>query len=197
MQGFNNYGPYGNYGNANGIRGGLNTGVVGNINSGINNAGWNAAGFNTAGGGYQTNGYNPMPPQAENRVFVTGRAGADAYQLPTGVNMQILWDDANDRFYVKGYDESGRPRVIADNDFQPHVEPEVTSHDIDMSRYVTKDDINTMITEAINNAVKEATKKTKTPDMKNYITREYFDEQLAGLSVGSGGRVVRADESDA
>lgn len=195
MQGFNNYGPYGNFGN-NGIRGGVNTGVVGNVNNGLNNTGWNTAGFN-AGGGYQTNGFNPVPPQADNRVFVTGRAGADAYQLPPGVNMQILWDDDNDRFYVKGYDESGRPRILMDKDYFDHVEPETPAADIDMSRYATKDDINAMITEAINNAVKEVAKKTKAPDMKNYVTREYFDEQLAGLSVGSGGRVVRADESDA
>ena len=195
MQGFNNYGPYGNFGN-NGIRGGVNTGVVGNVNNGLNNTGWNTAGFN-AGGGYQTNGFNPVPPQADNRVFVTGRAGADAYQLPPGVNMQILWDDDNDRFYVKGYDESGRPRILMDKDYFDHVEPETPAADIDMSRYATKDDINAMITEAINNAVKEVAKKTKAPDMKNYVTREDFDEQLAGLSVGSGGRVVRADESDA
>ena len=195
MQGFNNYGPYGNFGN-NGIRGGVNTGVVGGVNNGLNNTGWNTAGFN-AGGGYQTNGFNPVPPQADNRVFVTGRAGADAYQLPPGVNMQILWDDDNDRFYVKGYDESGRPRILMDKDYSDHVEPETPAVDIDMSRYATKDDINVMITEAINNAVKEVAKKTKAPDMKNYVTREYFDEQLAGLSVGSGGRVVRADESDA
>ena len=195
MQGFNNYGSYGNFGN-NGIRGGVNTGVVGGVNNGLNNTGWNTAGFN-AGGGYQTNGFNPVPPQADNRVFVTGRAGADAYQLPPGVNMQILWDDDNDRFYVKGYDESGRPRILMDKDYFDHVEPETPVPDIDMSRYATKDDINAMITEAINNAVKEVAKKTKAPDMKNYVTREYFDEQLAGLSVGSGGRVVRADESDA
>jgi len=193
MQGFNNFGPYGNFGNTNGIRSGINTGVVGNINNGVNNAGWNAAGFNAAGGGYQQNGFNPMPPQADGRIFVTGRAGADAYQLPPGINMQILWDDDNDRFYVKGYDESGRPRVIADNDFQPHVEPEVVPQDIDMSKYATREDINSMITEAI----KEAVKKTKTPNLSNYITKEYFDEQLAGLCVGSGGRVVRADEPDA
>jgi hypothetical protein len=134
-----------------------------------------------------------MPPQADNRVFVTGRAGADAYQLPPGVNMQILWDDDNDRFYVKGYDESGRPRILADNDFQPHVEPEVQLPNIDMSQYATKDDINAMITEAI----KEATKKTKTPNLSNYVTLEAFNEALDGLSVGSGGRVVRANESDA
>ena len=43
MQGFNNYGPYGNFGNANGMRGGVNPGVVGAMNNGANNAGWNAA----------------------------------------------------------------------------------------------------------------------------------------------------------
>ena len=195
MQGFNNYNPYGNYGNVNSVRGGVNP-VVGGANIAANNAGWNAAGFN-AGGGFQQNGFNPMPPQADNRVFVTGRAGADAYQLPPGVNMQILWDDSVDRFYVKGYDENGRPRVIADNDFQTHVEPEVATPDIDMSRYATKDDINAMITEAINSAVKEAAKKAKAPNLSNYVTQEALDAALAGLCVGSGGRVVRADESDA
>ncbi len=76
-----------------------------------------------------------QPVQPDERIFVTGRAGADAHQLPPGVNMQILWDNDEDRFYIKGYDNNGRPRVLADNDFQPHVEEEHGRADIDMSAY--------------------------------------------------------------
>ena len=67
-------------------------------------------------------GYDPymttvqQPPQiqprsSDGRVYVNGRAGADAYPLPMGVNFIVLWDTESHRFFVKGYDNNGIPRV--------------------------------------------------------------------------------------
>lgn len=150
---------------------------------------------------YQANNYNqPQGPQmqqvpqmqqsqaqADDRVFVAGRLGADAYQLQPGVNVQVLWDDDTDRFYIKGYDEKGRPRVLGDFDFQPHVESDSLQVGPDMSQYATKDDIKNMISEAL--------KKNK--NNGNYVTMDFFNKTLSGLCVGNGGKVVRSDESDA
>ena len=177
MQNYNNYGMR-NFRN-NGIR---NNGVYGSNTFG-NNIGWNSNGYTDMG--FQANGYD-QHQQADDRVFVAGRIGADAYQLPPGVNMQILWDDDSDRFYLKGYDDRGRPRVLGDFDFFPHEEQESIQQNIDMSVYATKDDIKSMVSEAI--------KKIKMPSMSGYVTTDEFDKALSGLTVGSGGKVVRSNE---
>lgn len=166
---------------------------------------------NTAwGGGYGAQNYNgytapvntwgntvtqPQPQMQQNqqpvdyREFVHGRAGAEAYQLKPGVTMQVLWDDETDRFYVKGYDNNGRPRVLADNDFIPHVEPEPqTPANIDLTPYATKEDIKQMIAEAFSTA------QFPQPNLSLYVTQKEFNKALTGLSVGNGGRIVRTDE---
>lgn len=115
-------------------------------------------------------GYNQAPQQSsDGRVYVNGRAGADAYPLPMGVNTMILWDTDARRFYIKGYDNNGMPRVLEDNDYGPHSEPEpAPQQNVDLSHYATKEDIQKM--------------------------RNDFDIILSQLAVGSGGRVVRINE---
>lgn len=197
MQGYNNYGPYGNFGNANGVNAnGVRTGVNNYIgmNNNPNGVGLNAAGY--SGGGYQMNGYNAMPPQADNRIFVTGRAGAEAYPLPQGVNTIYLWDTDTKRFYVKGYDNNGMPRILEDNDYGPHVEPESVKQEIDLSQFVTKDDLNQTIQDVAKEVAKEVSKKVKMPNLSGYATIDDLNKALSNLCVGSGGRVVRSDESD-
>lgn len=186
MQNYNNYGNYGNTRNF-----GINNSPVNPANTTVWNANANGVPNSSyAGWGYQNNGYNQAPPQkVDDRIFVTGRIGADAYQLPPGVNVQILWDDEQDRFYVKGYDEKGRPRVLADKDFFDHVEQDTPQASVDMSIYATKDDIRTMISDAL--------KKNKTPNLSSYVTTDELNKIISELCVGSGGKVIRANESDA
>lgn len=111
---------YGNYGNPNGIGGmpgnrgfavpnGIN-GAGGVVNTGnVGGVGINPGTYNW---GYPANSYNQVPMQQDGRRYVTGRAGADAYQMQPGESEVILWDDDARRFYIKGYDEKGRPRVL-------------------------------------------------------------------------------------
>lgn len=161
---------------------------------------WNNTGSMTWGNnGYQNTGFQNVGYQQNSQRddhfqyvdYVSGRAGADAYQLPPNVNKAILYDNDTDRFYVKGYDENGRPRVLADNDFTPHVEPEPNHQNsqIDLSGYVTKADLEQMI----NNAVKSI----QYPNLAGYVTQNDLDKALSGLSVGNGGRIVRINESNA
>lgn len=193
MQNYNNYGNPSGLANMNANRNYVGNGNYNNGNFGnANNTGWN----NGNGWMYQANGYNqgfnPVPVQSNGRIYVTGRAGADAYQLPPGVNEQILWDDDSPRFYIKGYDEKGRPRVLEDNDYQGHIDSEAAQSNIDMSMYATKDDIKTIVSENI--------KKIKIPNMSGYVTTEDLNRALAEflseLCVGSGGKVVRSGELD-
>lgn len=150
--------PYNNY-NAYAGQGVVNPRVVPSPAPAVNvNAGWGS--------------YNQAPQQSsDGRVYVNGRAGADAYPLPMGVNFMILWDTDARRFYIKGYDNNGMPRVLEDNDYGPHTEPEpVPQQNVDMSSYATKEDIQKM--------------------------RNDFDSILSQLAVGNGGRIVRMNESN-
>ena len=89
----------------------------------------------------QQNGSNGLP-------YVHGLEGAHAFPMPTGVNQIILWDDTDNRFYVKGYDNMGKPKILADNDFQPHVEKKAAVvESADASVYVTKDYLDKALSE--------------------------------------------------
>lgn len=143
--------------------------------------------------------------------YVHGRAGAESYQMPPGINMVRLWDDENNRFYVKGYDNNGRPRVLDDNDFTEHVDPEpVNPAGIDLSAYATKDDIQKMITSALSNLqmpnmqgyatindLNNAMMNVPQPNMQGYLTRAEFDDKISRLAVGNGGRIVMNNEQNA
>ncbi len=164
MPGYNNYNPY------------MTQNQV--VNPRINyNQGWGV-------------GYNQMPQQSsDGRVYVNGRAGADAYPIPPGLNEIILWDTEGKRFYIKGYDNNGMPRVLEDNDYIPHTEPDVQPQgNMDLSAYATKEDIKNMIAEAFSNAT--------IPSMVGYVTKDEMDKAFGELTLGNGGRIVRMNESN-
>lgn len=145
------------------------------------------------GGGYQNDGYSQQQLDANHYQYydyVSGRAGADAYQMPPNVNKVILYDNDDNRMYVKGYDNNGRPRVLADSDIMPHVDPEPQSvPQLDLSAYATKDDLERLLNSFVEKMHKE--------NLSIYATREDLDKALSGLSVGNGGRIVRSNESNA
>lgn len=115
-------------------------------------------------------------------VYVHGREGANAYQLPQGVTKQLLWDDEMNRFYIKALDEYGRPKIVADNDFFPHVEePKSSPQPSDLSDYPTRKDLEDFLSKF---------------DTSRYLTREDLAEELSHLCLGAQGRIVR-DEHDA
>lgn len=113
--------------------------------------------------GYQQYSQYPELP------YVTGIEGANAFQMPRGVSKIVLWDTHNDSFYVKMLDEMGRPKVVAWKDYIDHVEPEPevkqTETSIDTSKFVTKDDLMSIL-----------------------------DKALSGLTIGEQGRIVRSNE---
>lgn len=192
MQGYSNAGNFGNnnwYNNSN--NNGYNNITNRNFNNYNNTNGYQNYQGNTQWnnqwnnqGNYGNGEYNQQ--YHDERIYVVGRIGADAYQLPPGVDKVILWDDEDDRFYVKGYDEKGRPRVLADNDYFPHVETENEATGVDLSQYATKDDIKNMIADAI--------KKVKLPNMSGYVTTDTLDKVISELAVGTGGKVVRSSD---
>lgn len=109
-----------------------------------------------------------MQQQVQNNlIYVHGIDGANAYQMPVGVNQVILWDDTDDSFYVKAYDNTGKPKVIAWNDYKTHEVkelPKEAASSIDTSKFLTKDDLEKIISQ---------------------------------LRIGDQGRIVRSNEHDA
>lgn len=187
MPGFNNYANYGNYGAYpnGGVQQPVRPVVPANNGNYAYNTGMNG---NYANGGFQP---NTVPVPDDRWVFtdyVSGRAGADAYQMPNGVNKVLLFDNDVNRMYIKSYDNNGRPRVLEDNDFQPHVDPEPQVSgmpNVDLSKYATKEDIEQLF------------RKIQMPNMSGYMTKQEFDTALTELFVDNRGRIVRNNESDA
>ena len=143
----------------------------------INMVGYNAyAGMNGLNyGAYNNGNFNNVPqnfnipqqPGSDGLPYVHGIDGAYAFSMPNGVQKIILWDDTVDSFYIKGYDNMGRPKILAWKDFTDHVEPEkeeAKPPEIDTSKYLTKD------------------------DLIKFVKR---------LSVGERGRIVMSNEHDA
>lgn len=188
-----------------------------NMNNGNN---FNNNGFANGYNGYNNNNFGLTPQEIiqyfqQGKLiwsdYVHGRAGADSYQMPPGINMVRLWDDENNRFYVKGYDNNGRPRVLDDNDFTEHIDPEpVNPSGIDLSAYATKDDIREMISNALSGIqipnmqgyatmidLNNALSNVQQPNMQGYVTQQEFNNALSRLAVGNGGRIVMNNEQDA
>ena len=119
-------------------------------------------------------------------IYVHGIEGANAYQLPMGVMRQILWDDEQPRFYIKALDEFGRPKVVADNDFQPHVEPPkdqtagANGAQVDLSDYPTRKDLEDFLNKF---------------DMSKFLTKHDLDKALSELTLGAQGRIVRNESN--
>lgn len=130
-------------------------------------------------------GYQSVASQNQ-LVYVHGIDGANAYQLRPGITEQILWDDEKDTFYIKKLDEMGRPKIVAWKDFFDHVEPEhIESQEsvqtVDMSKYLTKDDLLSTLDKL---------------GFSNILTKSDLDRALSELTVGVGGKVVRVNELD-
>lgn len=149
------------------------------------------AGFgNNFGNGNSNNyGFPSIPPQPRiypqvnpyDPIYVTGIDGANAFQMPPGVNRIILWDTEVDRFYIKMLDEIGRPRVVAVKDFFDHVEPEKKAPPagVDMSAYPTSKDLEEFLSRY---------------DTSKFLTKDDLDKALSQLTLGAQGRIVRNNE---
>lgn len=115
-------------------------------------------------------------PQPSDKIYVHGIEGAYAHPLPPGVMKLDLWDDTENCFYVKGYDENGIPRILQWCDYFPHkVEEKSEAASIDLSNYPTKDDMKEMLGNI---------------DLSNYMTKEDFTKAINSLTIGANGRIV-------
>lgn len=93
--------------------------------------------------GYQSPYQQTIQQMAPHQqIFVYGESGANAYPMPQGCNLLILWEaDPNiKRFYIKQIDQNGRPMPLESYDYEQHVEPPAVQQS-DLSKYVTVDQL--------------------------------------------------------
>lgn len=135
-----------------------------NINGPTNNNAW-GNGYDAVGQYSQTvpqpQPQMPMQPMmnADTRVFVNGRAGADSYPMPQGVNTQALFDRNEPRLYIKAYDNNGYPSIVEDYDLVKHVEPEPP-------QYVTKDELRAILEEMLGDRTERAARPYRNDQRK-------------------------------
>lgn len=106
-----------------------------------------------------------QPVQQENTgiIWVQGEAGAKAYLVAPGNTVQ-LWDSESQTIYLKSADMSGMPsmRVL---DYTERTAPtpmrqnQKTAQNVDLSGFVTRDELEEILAERFKRSGKSAAKK--------------------------------------
>ena len=102
--------------------------------------------------------FQPSPPQPSSSfVWVQGEAGAKAYPVAAG-NKVALFDSENPVLYVKSTDLNGRPLEMETYDLvkRESISPVSVESKIDLSNYITRDEIEAIIVESARKEVDRA-----------------------------------------
>ena len=109
---------------------------------------------------YYANRNNPLVQNQNNRiVWVNGIEGAKAYQIEPNSNILLLDSDIEGRMYIKTCDNIGmcNLRILAYQELQPNTQ----SQQIDTTNFVTKDEMQAAINQALQNIQPKAEKAEK------------------------------------
>lgn len=109
---------------------------------------------------YYANRNNPLVQNQNNRiVWVNGIEGAKAYQIEPNSNILLLDSDIEGRMYIKTCDNIGmcNLRIFSYQELQPNTQ----SQQIDTTNFVTKDEMQAAINQALQNVQPKAEKAEK------------------------------------
>lgn len=108
---------------------------------------------------------NPMSGSAQNgMIWVSGRQEADGYLIAPN-SAVALWDANNPVVYLRKADSTGKPStVVYDLVERTDNPPTQASHQIDLSRYVTIDQLEEILADRLKKPIKTAQKKEE-PDV--------------------------------
>ena len=109
---------------------------------------------------YYANRNNPLVQNQNNRiVWVNGIEGAKAYQIEPNSNILLLDSDIEGRMYIKTCDNIGmcNLRIFSYQELQPNTQ----SQQIDTTNFVTKDEMQAAINQALQNIQPKAEKAEK------------------------------------
>lgn len=119
---------------------------------------------------YVGTGYNPYQPSNQftavpspamantSLIWVQGEAGAKSYPVAPG-NRVALFDSENPVVYVKEVDVYGKPLEMEIYDLvkrEPRLEPKTTEPKLDLSNYITREEMIDSITAAVSQEVEKA-----------------------------------------
>lgn len=103
----------------------------------------------------------PQPQQNDNGIlWVQGEAGAKSWAVAPGKSVMLM-DSESNTFYIKSSDQSGMPMPLRIFDYtERHSEGQKQSEiqrqpEIDTSKFVTWDALNSTINEVLNNRFNE------------------------------------------
>lgn len=103
----------------------------------------------------------PQQQQNDNGIlWVQGEAGAKSWAVAPGKSVMLM-DSESNTFYIKSTDNSGMPMPLRIFDYtERHADGQKQSeiqkpHEIDTSKFVTWDALNSTINDALNNRLNE------------------------------------------
>lgn len=107
-----------------------------------------------------------QPQQVDNSgiIGVQGEAGAKAYLVAPGNTVQ-LWDSENQVIYLKSADMSGMPsmRILDYTERNAaHPQKQQAAPQIDLSQYITRDELDTILAERLKRPAKTPKQKEDT-----------------------------------
>lgn len=96
-------------------------------------------------------------------IWVQGEAGAKAYLVAPGNTVQ-LWDSESQTIYLKSADMSGMPSMrILDYTERNATHPQKQKQpEIDLTRYVTRDELENILSERLKKSAKDVKPKEDT-----------------------------------
>lgn len=95
-------------------------------------------------------------PQPTGPIWVQGESGAKSYMVAPG-NTVVLFDSEKETFYIKTTDASGMPQPLKVYDYAER-QPQAAQPQVDLSQYVTKDELTNMLDEWLNSKTAKAAK---------------------------------------
>lgn len=109
-----------------------------------------------------------QPVSSANFIWVQGEAAAKSYPVAPGGSV-LLMDSENPVLYAKSVDTNGRPLPLEIYDLVKREDlKKAESESVDLSSYVTKDELASMISKEIEKAISEISFK---PNSKKYTKR--------------------------
>lgn len=101
----------------------------------------------------------PSPQQSSGMIWVSGRAEADGYLVAPN-SAVALWDANNPVVYLRKADSTGKPSTVV-YDLVERTEnlPAQSAPQVDLSRYVTMDQLEDILAERLKRPAKAAQKK--------------------------------------
>jgi hypothetical protein len=99
-----------------------------------------------------------MYPTASQMIWVQGPEAAKSYPVAPG-NRVPLFDSENPTVYVKAVDQMGKPLPMEIYDLvlrKPVEQKEEPKETIDLSNYITRDEISNIISESVSKEVDKA-----------------------------------------